>query len=360
MKIGYFGARADERGLARQSQGFCKHLQPTRVFGIDMTADDLSPYPVDWSVYTRMNTSADLTVRRYTELDADEVYSWLRGLDVVIGAETFYRDEFYDMAKKAGVRTVLQINPEFSAWWGIGVNDPRPDVFINPTIWRMEHMAEVHHLPFPVDREVFAFRQRNEAKRFVHVAGHAAMGDRAGTRLCLSLLPRSRGNLDFEFIIRSQSPLQWTGRGYVTAIEQENKPDPRDLYADADVMVLPRRYGGQCLTVNEALSCGVPVIMLDRTPENTWPGVITVPARRKGRLRTKGGHIDMFDTNQMHLWQTIKDLVENPELVKRHSLEADRYAHSISWDVLLPVYQDFLQAVVDGEEPRLLGLSEIR
>lgn len=350
LKIGYFGARGDARGLAYQSIGFCKHLEPERIYAIDM--QELSPYENDWSPFKSMD--ADLAICPYNKLEPDNILKWLSGLDVVLGAETFYRDEFYDMCKQASVRTVLQINPEFAPWWAKGVNDPRPDVFVNPTSWRMEHMTGVHQLAFPVDREEFPFRKRTHAKRFVHVAGHGAMGDRAGTRLCLSMLPRQRGAIDFEFVIRSQSPMQWTGRGYVSAIEQVNVPRPRDLYDDADVIVIPRRYGGQSLTMNEALSSGCPVIAFDRTPEKDWPGVITIPTRRRSRLRTKGGHINMYDGHGMHLWQTITQLAQDPELVKRHSLEADRHAESISWNVLLPVWMDFLQAISNGTDPSLV------
>src|SRR5688572_19923812 len=132
-RIGLWGARADSRGLAAQMRGFADHLKPTKVMGIDMTADDLSPYPCNWRAYE----GHDLSTVAYSALNERIIRRWLKGLDVVLGAETFYRDEFADIARQMGVATVLQVNPEFARYWR-WPQLPRPDVFIAPTTWRME------------------------------------------------------------------------------------------------------------------------------------------------------------------------------------------------------------------------------
>lgn len=339
MKIGLFGARADSRGLAYQTQAFAKWLKPYRIYGIDMTADSLSPYPCDWTPYY---DCLDFRINRFSQLRDEDILDWLEGLDVVIGAETFYHDFFVDLARKQGVKTVLQVNPEFVGWWDPrGAHLPRPDVILAPTTWRIDDMPGAIHLPFPVDRELFPFRLRTQANHFVHIAGHRAAADRAGTRSIVSHLPRLR---DYKVTIRTQSSLGFDGPALRKAnLEQVNFEDPRDLYEDADVILLPRRYGGNCLVANEALSCGCPVVMLNREPEKTWGGVVTVHARRRGVFRTKCGQIPLDEAAAGSLSIMVAKLAESPQLVEKLSNEADAYAESISWDRLLGKYFDILK-----------------
>lgn len=341
MKIGIMGARADSRGLAYQTEAFAKWLVPDRVYGIDMTVDKLSPYATDWSGFIERSGTHDLTVSPFSRLNEKDIRSWLRGLDVVIGAETFYAHDFCNWARQEGVRTILQINPEFAAWWQNGCTDPKPDVFITPTTWLLDKMPGAIHLPFPVDREVFPFRLREQAKHFVHIAGHQAMSDRAGTRTLFAVFSRHR---DTHFTIRSQSRFPWSSTILRQVnIEQSADLDPPQLYADADVILLPRRYGGQSMVANEALSSGCPVIMIDRAPENTWPGVITVRGVKKRQLRTKGGVFDVWEGSHTDISTKITQLSKDPDSVVRFSRLADSYAESISWDRLLPDYMRLLR-----------------
>lgn len=344
MKLGLWGARADQRGLAYQTQSFYKHLRPVRTLAVDMTSDGLSPYVCDWRPFNLNDTH----IVRNSQINEGLAREWLRGLDVVIGAETFYRDEFPLWAKAEGVKTVLQINPEFVGWWHKGRNDPKPDVIINPSTWRMDKLPGAIHLPFPVDREMFPFRHRKSANHFVHVAGHPAAADRAGTRSVVGSIMRVR---NVTISIRSQAPLPWdipTGHRKVN-LQTTATTVPSELYADADVVLAPRRYGGQSLVANEALSSGCPLIVLDRHPDNTWAGVVKLPARTRGHLRTKAGLIAIYDPSPATMAVAINKLHEDPLMVETLSAEANMHANSISWQTLLPVYQDFLRSVCEGQ-----------
>jgi hypothetical protein len=354
LRVGYFGARSDARGLAYQGLSYCKHLDFDRIYGIDMTADNLSPYECDWRPYESL--PSDLYINRHSKLEESDVRHFLRGLDVVFGAETFYREELVDWAREEGVRTVLACNPEFSAWGQRRDTTPRPDILTVPTTWRMDQIPDAIHLPFPVDRLEFPFRLRNQANRFVHVAGHTAMGDRAGTRIVLGALARLR-NIDI--VIRTQSGIGMSSPGMKGVVQEGNVATPQELYADADVVIIPRRYGGNSLTIQEALSVGCPVIALDREPENQWGGVLTLPSRVRGNLRSKGGIIPMHDASPQKLFETIRLLVSDPMLVERTSYAANEHARSISWDRLLPMYERFFEAVASGENSDVLrGITE--
>lgn len=339
MKLGLFGGRADCRGLAYQTQAYAKWLEPDRIYGIDQTADGLSPYPCDWRPFW---DCPELTVCQFSQITEEGVRRWLRGLDVVLGAETFYFPDFPIWAKQEGVRTVLHINPEFTGWWGNNKKAPMPDLLLNPTIWRQEHLPGVQHFPFPVDRERFPFRLRTSAEHFVHVAGHAAAADRAGTRIVAAQSPQMK---NLRVTVRSQSPLKLQSPHALRFLDfqQFNVSDPRKLYQDADVVIQPRRYGGNNLVAYEALSSGCPLITLDRDPERRWGGVKVVSSRLRGHIRTTAGLIPLHDAQQTALASTMRRLAADPAEVERLSKEADVYAQSVSWDNLLGPFMDILK-----------------
>lgn len=346
MRVGYFGARSDSRGLAQQARGFCKWLEPDCIWGIDMYAENLSPYPNDWSSF-----ESDLTVTTRSALNEHDVKKWLKGLDVIIGAETFYCDLLPVWAREMNVRTVLQINPEFQVWHlpdnSRQPHPPRPDLLIAPTTWMLDKMLGVTHLPFPVDREEFPFRLRTKADHFVHVAGHRATRDRAGSRLVMAALRHLQPGP--RVTLRSQSELGIETRAIRypnVEVEIANLSDPRMLYEDADVVVIPRRYGGQHLSMNEALSSGCPVITLNRPPENEWGGVSTIPSRARKFFGTHFGQIEWWDGSPSSLAQKMTELHHTPSEVERLSKAAGEYAESISWSTLLPRYHDLFSQMM--------------
>jgi glycosyltransferase involved in cell wall biosynthesis len=70
--------------------------------------------------------------------------------------------------------------------------------------------------------------------------------------------------------------------------------DQAELYTRVDALILPRRYGGLCLPMNEALLSGLPVIMPDCSPNNdVLPERWLVPGTVKGQFMTRT-MIDLF------------------------------------------------------------------
>lgn len=343
-------ARADNRGLGIQTYELYRHLQPAKTLVVRM-GPQRTPYVehVDRFPDARI---ADLDSAAW-QLPDDAIRWLLDDVDVVLTAETPYDLRVYEWAQQTGVRTVVQANPEF---WRHDLERhlPRPDLVLNPSGWRLEHMAGAVHLPHPVARDVLAYRPRDEATRFLHVAGHRTSADRQGTILLLQALRNVRTPV--QVVIRTQSRLPGMpfrprpDAAHVT-IEQADLDDYATLYDDADVLIAPRRFGGQSLPVNEALACGMPAIVLDRDPDRTWGGVMTVPARRHRTLRTQGGPVEMAICDPRELARTIDRLARDPHLVQRLSASADRYADTISWDTLLPRYEEVLCNLVANGAP---------
>ena len=103
-------------------------------------------------------------------------------------------------------------------------------------------------------------------KRILHIAGKAAANDRNGTMSVIDMMKYSKA--DFELVIKSQTPISTKGLDSRITIEVDNVKDRQDMYTGFDAMVLPRRYAGLCLPMNEALLSGLPVFMTDISPNN--------------------------------------------------------------------------------------------
>lgn len=330
MKIGLI-ARSDHRGLGLQSVEFFRHMDPHRTVVVDM--GPLSPYdnhPEDFP-------GADVVPFIPGAELPFEVMKMIREVDVVWGAETLYWDDLIPFARRCGTKTVVTANWEFFRW-AADPELPRPDLFLAPSKWHLEDWPPgTIHLPFPVARDRLPFRARAEARTFLHIAGHRAMQDRAGTRLILTASRYIRSGA--RIVIRSQTTLP--GYRQLRNIEVRNGDVANywDLY-EGDVLLHPRRYGGLSLPLNEAQSLGMPVIALDREPERSLlPEESVMPARRARDMKVISGHVGWYDADPRQLARKIDELARDDALVTRMSKEADEYAESISWERLAPTYR---------------------
>lgn len=335
VRLGYFGARGDHRGLAIQGMETCRATGPDKVFAIDM--GQLSPYPCDWSDY-RQST---LTVHHLDRFTPDDVRAWLDGLQVVIGSETLYRPWVSGLCREAGVRTVLVVNMEFSHHVLADDWAPRPDVIAVPTTWEMERIPGAMLLPHGVNRGRLPFRRRTEMLTVQHTVGHAAAQDRQGTRIFFEAL--SMVTRPVRAIVTSQRGLSITHRPAPCVdleVRDTDQPHYWTLYNDADVLVSPRRYGGLNLPMQEALSTGMPVLMPDAPPQNELlPAEMLLPAQSWRTLKTTSGEFPIWDTDPRALAAILDELAMSPDLVAKLSDQADEIAERFSWPNLLPRYE---------------------
>ena len=188
----------------------------------------------------------------------------------------FYNVKFVDLAKSRGIKTILQYNYEFLDY----LANPRltlPDVLVAPSLWNFEDVVDrfgdktvVVHLPPPTDVNLFSnAREINKSKthkRLLHIAGKAAVKDRNGTNTVIEMLNYSIG--DYELVIKTQSQLDIKCDDPRLTIDASSPDSHQSLYEGFDAMVLPRRYAGLCLPMNEALISALPVFMTDISPNN--------------------------------------------------------------------------------------------
>lgn len=345
MNIGLL-VRADDRGLGVQSQEAYRHLPITKTLGIEMGCDQngypLTPYEQHW---TRFPDAEIVTYDGRSVTPWETVERFLDGLDVVLTFETFYQDSFVAKARERGVKTVVVGNFEFQRW--IAWPDlPRPDLFISPSTWHLADWPEnTVHIPFPVARDRLPYVHRSEAKTFLHVAGHSAIGDRNGTLLFFQALRFVKTKINVIITTQAEQIAGWRQVPHHVDLEVRSSDTENywDLYEEGDVLVAPRRYGGLSLPMGEALSRGMPVVSLDVEPQNRFlPKESLVKAYRERDLKCQVGPVERFMCRGADLGAKLDELARNPALVSSLSEQANETAQGLSWEVLGPRFVEVL------------------
>lgn len=345
MKVGLI-ARAEDRGLGVQSWEFFRHIKPERTLVIDMgeLARGFEPH------YDRY-PGATVVGFRGGQLPEAEVRAWLEGLDAIFAAETLYDWHLADWAREAGARTVVQLNPEFFHHGESG-GPPAPDAWWAPTPWRMEHLPKRTRLvPVPVAADRFATREArvasHEPLRVLHVVGHRAAADRNGTLQLFQALRHVREPIHVRLVTQDpQLPRIRSQRTVTVETVTGGVADYWRLYDDADVLVMPRRYGGLCLPVQEALAAGLAVVMTDCPPNQFWP-IIPVRATTRTALTTATGQVPMYAAHPGELGRTLNHLAAEREAVELARRAGRAWVAAHSWEVMLPTYEAELAAVAD-------------
>lgn len=333
MKKGFFGLRTDKGGLASQGLEFCRHMKPDKVVALDL--GPLGRGPADPSLVPPNTTWVTGT---YLDIPTQVIEDFLRGLDVVFTCETEYHPELFAMARERGVRTFLQANPELNKSFG---HDP--DVICPPTHWELERFDNPRVLAVPVARDRLPFRLRTEAKTFVHMAA-PAMLDRNGTTMVLDALRYVRTPIKLIIIGMSTGVRKRNWRHEVEARTIQTRNYWEVWPEEGDVLLYPRRYGGNALPLQEAASLGMPIISTDLEPQRSWlsPDCL-VPAVNPRPARMIGGQFKVYSAESRRIAAKIDQLAQSPELVEKLSRLSDEWAESISWQKLEGVYRTALE-----------------
>jgi len=327
MRLGII-ARSDNTGLGYQTRELVKMLDPYKVMLIDSSFFNKNRQNVDWyEGYSYASTRAGYPKR-------GEIRSFLEGLDVVFSCETFYGPIIVDMSRDMGIKTVLQYNYEFL----VNMEHPdqtAPDVFVAPSLWNIDNVrakfkdiSRIVHLPPPTDPNTFAMaRDTNLSKvhnRILHIVGKKAAKDRNGTNTVFEMLRYSRE--DYDLVITSQTEIEEKPRDARLKIKYGNIKNREDLYVGFDAMILPRRYAGLCLPMNEALISAMPVFMTNISPNDTvLPSKWLCESEKIGQFRAKC-IIDFYGGNPKQLAKIVDYYVG---LRRQDKSEAKRQAFDI-------------------------------
>lgn len=349
MRLGLI-ARADSRGLGVQCKSIHDNLHPAKTLVVDCPSAKPLPLRRDWY--------PDATWIHGLPTHAD-FRSWLDGLDAVYTAETAYSHCFWDEAERAGTRTILAVNPEF-----LDRHD-RPTLWAAPSMWRYDQLPEPKvFLPVPISGcestldthfgEYAAYRPAAyaPASRFVHVVGRPAVFDRNGTEDLLAALQYVTAHI--AVTVTCQEP------GYVEnllhrfripgnvelVVKSGDAQHNTDLYRGQDVLLMPRRFGGLCLPVNEALGFGMPVVMPRISPNDSWlPPDWLVCAAQAGSFTVKQNLVDFYSVDHRVLATKIDQFATDSGFYLKAEQEALELRESLSWENLRGEYERVLDGV---------------
>jgi glycosyltransferase involved in cell wall biosynthesis len=337
-------ARSDNTGLGNQTRELAKMLNPEKILLIDSTSFNNNKQHPEWySEYNSVVTTHGFPTNNHVE-------NFLKGLDVVISCETFYNAAFLELASRSGVKTILQYNYEFLEF--LQKQHRRlPTYLLAPSEWNLDNVVRlfgkktnVIHLPPPTNKDLFNnAKQINLSKthnRMLHVAGKAASKDRNGTATVLEMLKYSKAG--YELVITSQTPIDYPYSDSRVTISHDNPEARESLYEGYDAMILPRRYAGLCLPMNEALLSGLPVFMTDISPNNkVLPAEWLAKSNKIDELMTRT-MLDVYSADPEDLARIVDNYFNNKDKINIKSQAFNIGLKNFDTETLRPRYLDIL------------------
>jgi glycosyltransferase involved in cell wall biosynthesis len=306
-------ARCDNTGLGNQTHDLVKMLNPDKILLINSSNFNNNKQHPEWYDGYNVTMTNGFPTKQ-------EVAMFLDGLNSVLTCETFYHPHFIHLAERRKIKTFMQYNYEFLDHLN-KPDMPLPTYMISPSYWKIDEVVDkfknnttVTHLPPPIDSHEFSVvRDNNLAKdhrRILHVGGKAASQDRNGTNTVIDMLRHSKA--EYELVIRSQTELNINYKDSRLTVEIGNVSSRSAMYDGFDAMVLPRRYAGLCLPMNEALMSGLPVFMTDVSPNNEiLPRDWLIPSQKINTLMTRV-KLDVYEADVKELANRI-DLYVNSD-----------------------------------------------
>jgi hypothetical protein len=340
MKLGMI-VRSDNSGLGNQTYELAQMLKPYLLMVIDFSDHNgFKQYPERYDGFNVVHVKGMPTDRQMVDFISE--------VDAVFSCETFYNQSTPKIAKRSNdVKTYLQYN--FELFGGLGdPNYPLPTKLIAPSVWHLDYMQKkygdkVEYLPPPTNPDTFTnAREANRSthKKLLHIAGKPAKADRNGTQSVLEMLKFSKA--DYELVIRVQTEYDLRCNDSRVKIEYGDIDERGDMYAGYDAMILPRRYAGLCLPMNEALLSGLPVFMTDVSPNNfILPKEWLCQAEDIGTIRTKTS-VSSYNANPKTLGRMIDNFIDSADIesAKQKAYEIG-YKH-FATERLLPKYEKLL------------------
>lgn len=328
MNIGLI-AQPHRTGIGHQTWEFCRAMEPAKVLVTDLARlhADNSRNAKKVSVTDWFNSYDRMTVDGVPD---ERACKWLLDdIDVLFVVETPLNWQIFNWARQAGVKSVLQVNPEFNEY--AIRNVPKPDLFLCPTKWHMkdfEKLGPTKLLPVPIATDRFKRREITKANSFLHITGFAAYMDRNGTELVHAATKHIRQDYPIEVIVHDQGKKELSNYW--------------DLYKEGDVLLLPRRYGGLSLQLQEAAAVGMPIIVTEHDPYASEPCTITIPGPYDKKTISLRGAFDVHSAHPQSIAMTLTALAMSDttnDLIQDVSQKAYDWARERSWENMKPKYE---------------------
>lgn len=318
MKLGLI-ARMDKTGLGQgQTLRLARMLKPDYIMLIDSTSFNENEQHPEW--YAK--DFGCYYVNGFPS--SEQIVEFLNHVDVVISCETFYNNSFTTLASRMNKKTILIANYEFFDWHKqdyFGV--PTPSKIVMPSVWHYTEMKQRYNavmIPTPIFEDEFAeaykvnLARESFKPKLLFMNGRDAVHDRNGLTTLYDSLKYLKEDVDI--VIKAQNDVVRINDSRIT-YDFSNTDIQEDLYKDFDALILPRRYAGQCLPMNEALLCGLPVFMPNCSPNDYYlPKDWLIKCLHTGSFMTRT-KIDMYSADAKHLAEMIDNFEPSVESKKR-------------------------------------------
>ena len=330
MKWGLIARSETDRGLGIQTYAMYENLQPDKTLLVLVPKSGFASHP---ELYPDAEQVTLTVAHGLGVLDEETVRDWWKDLDVVISVETLYDWRLVEWAKADGVRTIVHGNPEF--WM---TTNPQPDVWWWPTAWRKEYLPAGPIVPVPVDDDAEFTAAHPDASanlRVVHIAGNGAMADRNGTTICLDAMRRVPTGVQLD--VYSQTNVPKTHHMRIRTL----KPVANrwKMFEGQHALLIPRRYGGLCLPVNEAMASGLMVMMSDCSPNTQWP-ISPLDSDPSRVVKMQTGPVETYDVGANIVANHLKHYAQHRAGVHAYQERAREWAERNRWSVLKETYYD--------------------
>ncbi len=336
-KVGII-ARADIMGLGVQSRNWVRLLNPHKVIVINSKMFNNNEQHFEW--YQRPN---GFIVNGF--IKPGEIAPILNNIDVLLTFEIPYSYQLISAAKVRGVKTIIQNNWEFTDYLK-QPQLPLPDLLVNHSYWHLDDqkalwpdITEYCATPLFIEDYEEIYQQnlaRTGKRRFLHVAGRRTYEDRNGTLDLLEAIKLIPEDVEFELVVKTQTSEVDNIDDPRVVVDKTAPADEKELYRDFDAMIMPRRYGGACLPMNEALASGLPVIMTDIDPNNkVLPAEWLVKAKKDKTFMART-LVDVYSADHSALADMIVNFVGDKKqarqiAIKEYSSESVKQ----KWGLLL-------------------------
>jgi hypothetical protein len=270
--------RADFTGLGNQSQDWVAQLPIAKVLVV-WGQKQASP---------EIFKNLEMKICEQQVPSLEEINWLLEDIDLAITLETPYNWNLISEARKKGIKTI--INPNYE-WLPIDIPE-EPDLWLCTNILNYETIQTENkiYLPQPINRDTFQFKKRKKARTFLFNNGNGGAYGRNGLREFAEAINFVKS--DVKFIVNSQIPIEAINDKRVSA--RVGEQSLKDIWKEGDVFVHLRKFGAMSLPMNEAMSLGMPILGVNRNPENTYlPKELLVEPEGKYLLRCRDDVIEV-------------------------------------------------------------------
>ncbi len=338
MRLGLI-VRTDAGGLAAQSKDFHDWLRPSSTLVVSLGPDARgSNFVYAWNG----QTSTRVRPRRPI-VNKKDINNFLSNVDVVLTLETFYGREIQLEAQRRGIRTVRYVNPELFR------PEQPTDKLVIPTYWRQDLVRGATVIPPGIRAPEGKAVARETFKKHpvVLCLSAPAMKDRNGVLATIDAfkLVDKPCHLIFRNVdARTEALIATADWKHTSVIDNKIYKDRWAQYRDnADFVVLPRRYGGNCLPMFEAAACGLPIVSTELSPQSSWIARDLLCKLDSAQwVAMVGGHVEVFSPSIESLANRISWLLEDDHRLKQASLENLALAKSHDWQWVAGLWQDLL------------------